>query len=186
MVKKNIGVVSGEQEQAKQEKDLLKKIKPSLERFVIDKQVDKAAYTSMEEAEKTAKMLKKVDKEQTDLQASKLAMRAFVDLKLWQLKPPAIDMAWTTGMTQDGRKISEGEARQEFLTDVSGFSSYLVREFYNMEEQIKKGKYPNPMSEANLEFFWDKFCKDILILIKINSNIIKSGNKGLIVPNDSN
>jgi hypothetical protein len=186
MVKKKIGIVTGAQEEAKQEKELVNQIKPKLENFLINQQVSKAEETAKKSAEDSADMLRRMTKEQIVGQTSKLAMRAFLDLKLWQKQKPAIDMAWMTGQTLDGRKLSNNELQTELKADIAGFSSYLVREYFNMEKDIVKGKYPNPLIESNLVFFWEKFCGDMILLLKVNERLRKKDNAGLIIPNDTN
>lgn len=185
----SLGVVQNDKELESTEKELVKEIKPKLEKFLIQQQVDKAAETARATHVETQELLERMTKEEADKQASKIAMKAFIDLKLWEKNPPPIEYAWLTGKSlQDGHRLTPEEARGELAHDISGFSSYLVREWNNMFEQIKKGEYPNPLKETeeSLDFFWRKFVTDMVILQKSEQKYQSLGNKGLLLPDMKN
>lgn len=184
----NLGVVLNDKEKVDAEKKIVKEIKPKLEKFLIDQQVNKASETAHKQYEKSVEILEEIDKTQADVQASKIAMRAFLDMKLWEKFPPPLEYSWLTGIrSSDGKRLSFDEIKSEFAHDISGFSTYLVTEWQNMKKEIKEGKYPNPMSheEATIVFFWQKFCADMNILVKSELKYQALGNKGLLLPDQN-
>lgn len=179
-------ILPGKNDQAETEKKMVSDLKPKLEKFLIDQQVNKAAETAYKSQEKATELIEKMTKEKADVQASKLAMRAFLDLKLWEKHPAPVEFAWLTGVrSSDKKRLTVDELKSELAGDISGFSSYLVREWGNMEKQIAEGKYPNPLAESdeNITFFWQKFCEDINILLRSDMKYQALGNKGLLLPN---
>jgi len=186
--KSNLSVVKNEEEKAAEEKRILKKLKPKLEKFLIDEQVNKAAITATKNHEKAIETLEELTKSQADVQASKIAMSAFIDLKLWEKYPPPLEYAWLTGVrSSDGKRLSPNEVQSEFAHDIAGFSTYLVTEWMNMKKEVKKGKYPNPMAkdEGTIVFFWQKFCSDMNILVRSDMKYQALGNKGLLLPDQN-
>ena len=184
--KNNFTVVKNKEEKATEEEQIVSKLKPKLSKFLIDQQVNKASETAHQAHEKAVETLKEMDKTQADLQASKIAMHSFLDLKLWEKFPPPLEYAWLTGVrSSDGKRLSPTELKSEFADDISGFSTFLVTEYMNMKKEVLSGKYPNPMAyeEATIVFFWQKFCSDMTILIKSDARYQALGNKGLLLPN---
>lgn len=182
----NLTVIKNKKEKTAEEKKIVEKIKPKLEKYLIDQQVNKAAATAVGNHQKAVETIQELDKSQADVQASKIAMSAFLDMKLWEKFPPPLEYAWLTGVRMsDGKRLSAQEIKSEFAHDIAGFSTYLVTEYMNMKKQIKEGKYPNPMdfSESNVTFFWQKFCSDMTILIKSDLKYQSQGNKGVLLPN---
>jgi hypothetical protein len=186
MSNNNLTVVKNKKETAQEEKRIVRDIKPKLERFLIDQQVNKASETAHKTHEENLKTIEEMEKSHADTQASKIAMHAFLDSKLWEKYPPPLEMAWITGKrSSDGRQLTQEELKSEIANDIAGFSTYLVREYMNMKDEIKKGTYRNPLSEneENTIWFWQKFCLDMTILMKSDIKYQKAGNKGLLMPN---
>ncbi len=186
--KNNLSVIKNKKEKSIEEKNIIKKLKPKLEKFLIDEQVNKAAQTAHENAKKEKELFEEMMKVDVATQASKIAMYTFLDLKLWEKYPPPLEYAWLTGVrSSDGKRLSPNEVKSEFARDISGFSSYLVREWKNMMKEVKEGKYPNPMKqdESTITFFWQKFCNDMNILVKSEIRYKSLGNKGLLLPDQN-
>lgn len=181
----NLTVIKNQKEKRAEEKRIIKKIQPKLEKYLIDQQVNKAAETAVKSHEKAVETIQELDKTNADKQAAKIAMSAFLDLKLWEKYPAPLEYAWLTGVrSSDGKRLSPAEVQHEFATDISGFSSYLVTEWMNMKKDIKEGKYPDPMSsnEVTITFFWQKFCADMNILMRSDMKYKSQGNKGVLLP----
>src|SRR6266568_6067837 len=179
----NLTVVKNKKERAAEEKKIVKELKPKLTKYLIDQQVNKAAETAVKAHKKAVETLEELTRSQADIQASKIAMNAFLDLKLWEKYPPPLEYAWLTGVrSSDGKRLSPQEVKSEFAHDISGFSTYLVTEHMNMKKEINQGKYPNPMAtnEVTITFFWQKFCADMNILVRSDAKYQSLGNKGVL------
>lgn len=163
-------IVRSEKEIAKKELEQNKKIKPHLQKFVIDLQRKKAAETTAEKKKEDDAILAAQDVINRASQLSTIAM--FRD-KLWQTYPPTLDMAWTHNTEYLESEVS---------TDVTGFALYLVKEYRNYLREVNSpNSYPNPMQEENLIFFWNKMNADMQLLIAAEKLSIAKGNKSKII-----
>jgi len=181
----NFTVVKNKKETAEEEKKIVGEIKPKLERFLIDEQVNKASENAHKTHEKDKETIEEMERTHAGEQASKIAMHAFLDLQLWKKYPAPLEYSWINGVrSSDGRKLTQEEINSELAQDISGFSFYLVNEWMNMKREIKKGKYRNPLSEdeKNIIWFWQKFCVDINIIMRSDIKFQKAGNKSILAP----
>lgn len=166
---KSIGIVTGTKEQAKKDAESVKKIKPHLQKYVIDEQRKSAGKAAVEKAKDDALLLGRQDVLD---QAQKLAALALVGRKIWQQVPPVLPMVWTT------RGSGTPQLIREMNADVAGFAVYLAREYNNfLKGRSMKRGYLNPMDEKNIMFFWNKFNADIKMLVDAEMKRIKAGNK---------
>jgi hypothetical protein len=90
-------------------------------------------------------------------------------------------MDWVTGKDGSGRTLTDVEKTTSFNADVAGFAKCLSDEYNHMEKDIKALKYPNPLQEENLPFFWNKFVMDLRLIILADAKRVEMGNKGAIV-----
>lgn len=151
-------------------------IKPKLKKYLIDKQVKQASETTAQKKKDTERF---VSREDVLKAATKLSMKAFFDIRIWERKPPIVSMKWLIAGTETA------ELQREMKSDIAGFSTYLVREYYqfiDLKDGTKRG-YLNPLQEDNLMFFWGKFNIDLSLLIAADKKRIQAGNAGLIIAN---
>lgn len=169
-------IVKPKNEEEKKDLEINKVIKPKLQKFVIDQQVNKAKETALQGIKDNKEML---SDDQIKIQCAKLSLKAFSELKLWKTRGFALDTPWIIkGLVTD-------DMVRHFMEDVSGFSSFLLREYYTnylkLKDSADKG-YRNPLNEDNLPFFWDKFNGDIKLLLIAEQRRKNLGNAGIILP----
>ena len=174
-------IVTSKTDKDKKDLDTAQKLKPALRNFVTKMQYDNAEKVAKENKIKAEE---KLSDESIKLQCSRLAMRAILDLRLWVKWPSPLDMAWTVGRTRDGRALTVEEMETERNMDIAGFSSYLLDEYYNNKKEVRTGTYLHPLLEKNLEFFWQKFVKDLVVTIEIDRRRQSLGNQGIILIDD--
>jgi len=163
-------------EEIKRDKELVRKIKPKLRKFVIKNQQDRAIKAAQEVVEQRKVLIQ----ESLITRGCEIAYIAMVKNKIWERYPSYFEMKWARTII-----VTEADRRERDL-DVAGFGSYLAREYINYVKlkDSKKG-YPNPMNEENITFFWLKFNADLRLLIKADKLRVAAGNKGVIISNES-
>lgn len=163
-------VIKSDKTIEKEELKQNKKIKPHLQKFVIDLQRKKAEETAREKKVEDDAMLGAQDIIERSSQLSAIAL--FKD-KLWKDYPPTLEMAWTNKAEYEESEVN---------VDVSGFAFYLVREYRNFLREVNSEHgYPNPMVEQNLPFFWNKMNADMKLLIAGEKLRVAKGNKSKII-----
>jgi len=172
------GIIRSKTEEAKQDKELVKKIKPKLRDYVIKEQ-QMAAIEAVKEQDDYKK---KVNEFQALARivvkrAEVLSIMCFVEKKLWLQIPPTVEMKWLN------KTVSSPQLEAEQKQDMWAFARYLFNEFFRnyMEHKDDKAGYPNPMEDKNLQFFWAKFNADLSLVIKADQMRINKGNKGVIL-----
>ena len=167
-------IVKGKKLQLTDDLAQAKRLKPKLRKFVIDSQVQQAATTAHETKSEQDALLTSDD---IINRASNLACIAFYVKSFWKEYPPAVEMKWLTA------GWSTPDLQREMHTDIAGLATYLVREYrtYLREHKTAKRGYPNPLSDDNLLFFWQKFNADLRLLIDAGRRRIALGNAGVVI-----
>lgn len=150
-----------------------KVLKPKLAKFLIDAQRAKAEEVSKQKTEDDKWLL---SSNEVIERAGHLACVALLQMKIWQTMPPFLSMEWTIKGT------NQQQYAQEMHQDISGFATYLCREYNTFIKFKASGKgYPNPMQEEQISFFWAKFNADLKLLIEAERRRVAAGNTSVIL-----
>lgn len=153
------------------EKEIVKKVKPKLQKWLIDKQVREARETAIRQQKEKDEQLNEI----VIRRASLLSLISFKERKLFLEEMPPIEMGWIK------RGLLTVADQNEQNIDIAGFATYLVKEYRNyalLKDNTKRG-YLNPLDDKNLKYFWHKFCSDLRVLFSANSRFEAKGNKGI-------
>lgn len=166
----------------KQDQDLVKKIKPKLRRFVIDRQVEQAAKITRDKQDQEKK-LKQMESEFREIihRAYQLSQIFFLRDRLWQEYPPALATPW---MVKGALTRAD---QDEQALDIWGFARYLAKEYFGnyLSPATDETGYPNPLDEKELVWFWLKFNADLKLAIKADSERVKAGNAPVILADEA-
>lgn len=171
-------IITSTSDEIKRDEQIVKEIKPKLQKFVIDQQNRDAEQTVKEQVEYEAK-IKRLESLAKDVikRAEKLSALCFLEKRLWREHPPAVTMSWL------GTVVFSKERELEAKQDMWAFTRYLFNEYFKnyMEHSNDRAGYPDPMKEENLLFFWNKFNADLLLLIAADKRRVDAGNKGVVL-----